>query len=144
MGYAINSLQGNSELTGYQLHNLRNETFPTPLLDYKATGISLELVGREKVGDRDAYVLTLTPKLGPSSRRYFDAESYLELRQIVTTSAPDAGEFVLTIDSLDYRDVDGLKLRFQIRATSTVQDFVVTFEKVIHNQRVDAALFSRP
>jgi hypothetical protein len=143
-GFAINSLQGNSELTGNQLHNLRNETFPTPLLDYKAAGISLELVGREKVGDRDAYVLTLTPKLGPPSRRYFDAKSYLELRQIITTSAPDAGEFVITIDSLDYREVDGLKIPFQIKATSTVQNFVVTFEKVTHNQPVDAALFSRP
>lgn len=144
IGYLINSLEGNREVTGNQLHNLRNDTFPTPLLDYKASGMSLELAGREKVGDREAFVLTLTPKLGPAWRRYIDAESYLEIRQVITTDDPNAGAFAMTIDLLDFREVDGIKLPFQINATSAVQNFTVIVSKVTHNQAIDAALFSRP
>ena len=143
-GYLINTVEGNRELTGNQLHNLRNDTFPTPLLDYKASGVTLELAGREKVGDRDAFVLTLTPKLGPVWRRYIDAESFLEIRQVVTTEDPNAGAFELTIDLLDFREVDGIKLPFQIKAASAVQNFTVIVAKVNHNQAIDAALFSRP
>jgi len=143
-GYLINTVEGNRELTGNQLHNLRNDTFPTPLLDYKASGVTLELAGREKVGDRDAFVLTLTPKLGPVWRRYIDAESFLETRQVVTTEDPNAGAFELTIDLLDFREVDGIKLPFQIKAASAVQNFTVIVAKVNHNQAIDAALFSRP
>ena len=144
IGYLINTLEGNREITGNQLHNLRNDTFPTPLLDYKASGVTLELTGREKVGDRDAFVLTLTPKLGPAWRRYIDAESYLEIRQVVPTEDPNAGAFELTIDLLDFREVDGIKLPFQIKAASAVQNFTVIVAKVNHNQAFDAALFSRP
>ena len=144
VGYLINSLEGNREITGNQLHNLRNETFPTPLLNSKASGMSLELTGREKVGDRDAFVLTVTPKLGPPLRRYIDTESYLEIRQVIQGEEPNAGAFEMTIDLLDFREVDGIKLPFQVRATSTVQNFTAIVEKVAHNQPIDAALFSRP
>lgn len=144
VGYLINSLEGNREITGNQLHNLRNETFPTPLLNYKASGMSLELTGREKVGDRDAFVLTVTPKLGPSWRRYIDAESFLEIRQVIQAEDPNAGAFEMTVDLLDFREVDGIKLPFQVRATSTVQNFTAIVEKVAHNQAIEAALFSRP
>ena len=144
VGYLINTIEGNRELAGNQLHNLRNDTFPTPLLDYKASGTSLALTGREKVGDREAFVLIMTPKLGPPSRRYIDTESYLEIRQVVTTDEPTAGTFELTIDFLDFRDVDGIRLPFQITATSTAQNFTAIVEKVTHNEAIDAALFSRP
>jgi hypothetical protein len=144
VGYLINTLEGNREVTGNQMHNLRNDTFPTPLLDYKTSGMSLQLAGREKVGDRDAFVLTMTPKLGPAWRRYIDAESYLEIRQVIQAEEPNAGVFELTVDLLDFREVDGIKLPFQIRATSSVQNFTVIVTKVTHNQEIDAALVSRP
>jgi hypothetical protein len=143
-GYLIDSLQGNREITGAQLHNLRNETFPTPLGDYKASGVLLELAGKEAVGGRDAYVLKLTPKVGAASRRYVDAETFLEIRQIVTTADPTIGEFEMTIDLSDYRDVDGLKVPFQIKGSSPAQNFTVIVAKVVHNPPIDAALFSRP
>jgi hypothetical protein len=143
-GYLIDTLQGNREITGAQLHSLRNDTFPTPFLDYKSSGMSVELVGKEKVGDREAYALKLTPKLGPPSYRYIDAGSYLEIRHVITTSDPTAGEFELTMDLSDYREVEGIKVPFELKATSLAQTFSVTMTKVVHNQPIDATLFSRP
>lgn len=143
-GYVIDTMQGNRDLTGNQLENLKNEMFPTPLLDYKARGATVELGGKEKVGDRDAYLLTLRPKNGPATRRYIDAESYLEVRTISTVDAPQVGEFEQTMDFLDQRDVDGLKIPFQVRGTSSFQTFTVNITKVEHNLTIDQSVFSKP
>ena len=67
-GYVIDTLQGNRDITGDQLEALKNEAFPTQLLAYKEKGLALKLGGREKVGDRDAYVLLVEPKTGPALR----------------------------------------------------------------------------
>jgi hypothetical protein len=143
-GYVIDTMQGNRDLEGNQLENLKNEMFPTPYLDYKARGVTAELGGKEKVGDRDAYLLTLRPKTGPATRRYIDAESYLEVRTISTVDAPQVGEFEQTIDFLDYREADGLKVPFQVRGTSSFQTFTVNVAKVEHGLTIDQSLFSKP
>jgi hypothetical protein len=133
-GYVINTAAGNRDISGNELHNLRNETFPTPLLDYRRQGASLVLSGKEKIGDREAYVLTLTPKAGPAIKRYIDAESYLEIRTVTTTEDPLHGAFEMTIDFSDYRDVDAIKVPFHIRGTSSVLSYNAIMTNVIHNQ----------
>lgn len=143
-GYVIDTLQGNRDITGNQLENLKNEVFPTPFLDYKARGATVELGGKEKVGDRDAYLLTLRSKTGPATRRYIDAESYLEVRVVSMVSAPQVGDFEQTMDFLDQRDVDGLKIPFQVRGTSSFQTFTVNIAKVEHGLTIDQSVFSKP
>jgi hypothetical protein len=143
-GYVIDTLQGNRDMTGDQLEALKNGDFPTPLLSYKEKGIALKMAGKEKVGDRDAYILILEPKTGPVIREYIDAETYLLTRTVVTVDTPETGKFEQTVDLLDYRDVDGFKVPFQIKATSAVQNFVVTLTKVEHNKPIDDSLFAKP
>jgi hypothetical protein len=145
-GYVIDTMQGNRDLTGNQLENLKNEVFPSPYLDYKARGATVELGGKEKVGDgnRDAYLLTLKPKSGPPTRRYIDAESYLEIRVVSMVSAPQVGDFEQTMDFLDQREVDGFTIPFQVRGTSSFQTFTVNIAKVEHNLTVDQSVFSKP
>jgi hypothetical protein len=142
-GYVINTSEGNYDVGGNELHNLRNETFPTPLLDYKRQGASLVLSGKEKIDHREAYVLTLTPKTGPAITRYIDAESYLEIRTVTMTEDP-RGAFELTTDFSDYRDVDGIKVPFHVRGSSSARNFTAILTNVKHNQPLDAAMFARP
>ena len=49
-----------------------------------------------------------------------------------------------TTELLDYRDVDGVKVPFQVKATSAVQTSSVVISKVEHNATIDEALFSKP
>ena len=37
-GYAMDSMQGNREITGSQLDNMKAQSFPNPFLNYKAIG----------------------------------------------------------------------------------------------------------
>jgi outer membrane lipoprotein-sorting protein len=48
-----------------------------PLVDWKAKGSQLELVGREALGDREVYRLKLTLRSGAVQDLYLDAKSYL-------------------------------------------------------------------
>ena len=143
-GYVIDTLQGNRDITGGQLENMRNAAFPSPLLNYKERGATLELMGKEKVGDRDAYVLILKPKAGPAARTFIDAESYLPLRVVTKLDVPQFGEVEQTAEFSDYRAVDGVKIPFAVRATSAVQNSTVAISKVEHNTKLDETMFSKP
>ena len=143
-GYVLDSLQGNRAITGNQLENMKNGSFPSPLLNYKERGATMELAGKEKVGERDTYVLIFKPRIGSVVRQYLDAESYLPLKVMVKVEAPQVGEFEQTTELLDYRTVDGLKIPFLIRSTSSVQNSTIAITKVEHNVRIDDTLFSKP
>jgi zinc protease len=144
-GYVMDSMQGNRDITGNQLDNLRNTSFPTPLLDYKALGMNVQLGAKETVGGRQAYVLTLEPPSGSVVRQYVDAETYLPIQVVVKAFVPQIGQDLeQTTALLDYRAVDGVKLPFEVRASSSVQSFTIVLTKVEHNVRIDGALFSKP
>jgi hypothetical protein len=143
-GYAIDTLQGNRDIAGDQLEGMRNGVFPTPLLNYKQNGISVELAGKEKVGDRDAFVLLIKPKTGPSAKSYIDATTFMMFRQVVTADIPPVGTIEQTTDLSDEREVDGVKVAHKIVNTSSVQSFTVTISKVEHTGALDQTLFSKP
>ncbi len=143
-GYAIDTLQGNRDITGDQLEGMRNSFFPTPLLNYKQNGVGVELTGKEKVGDREAYLLVLKPKTGPSTKNYIDATTFLLVRQVVTADIPPIGTLEQTTDFSDDKDVDGIKVPHKLVSSSSVQNFTVTLEKVEHNGTIDPALFVKP
>jgi outer membrane lipoprotein-sorting protein len=143
--FASNSLQGDREISGNQLQNLLNATFPTPLLNYKEAGAKIELTGKDKVGTREVYVLQYTPKAGSPSKQYVDAETYLLLRTVTKVDVPAAGgEIEQTNDLADYREVDGVKVPFTINIVSSAQTLAITLTKVEHNKPIDDAMFSRP
>jgi outer membrane lipoprotein-sorting protein len=144
-GYAIDSLNGNRDITGDQAEIMRNSTFPTPLLRYKEEGARVELIGKEKAGDRDAYVLQVTPKTGPASRQFIDAETYLLVKSVVTVNVPQLGtNLEQTVESSDYRDVDGVKLPFRVRSVNQVQSVTITLTKVEHNTVLQDSSFAKP
>jgi hypothetical protein len=143
-GYVLDTMRGNRDITGNQLENMKNTTFPSPLLDYKERGATVELAGKEKVGDRDTYVLILKPKSGSASRQFIDAETYLPIKVVLKIDIPQVGEVEQTAELSDFRVVDGVKLPFSIRSSSDVQNFTVTISKVEHNVKIDEALFSKP
>jgi outer membrane lipoprotein-sorting protein len=123
---------------------MKNSAFPNPFLNYKDRGATVELGGKEKVGDREAYVLILKPKSGSVARQFIDAESYLPVKAVVRVEIPQVGEVEQTSEFFDFRDVDGVKIPFRVKTTSAVQTFTITITKVEHNTKIDEALFSKP
>jgi outer membrane lipoprotein-sorting protein len=140
-GWTLNSMQGNSEIVGNQLQNMRNNVFPSPFMAYKAAGTKIEILAKEKVAGKDAIVLLVTPKEGSVARIFFDAETYLIVRTVSKLSTPEVGEFEQTSEPSDYRSVDGVKVPFVLTNTSPVQTLTLKHEKIEHNVPVDDAMF---
>jgi outer membrane lipoprotein-sorting protein len=144
-GYIIDSLQGNRDITGQQLETMKNGTFPHPLLNYKDAGTTVELGGKEKLGEREAYVLVIKFKSGTTTRQYIDSQSYLPIKQVVKIDVPQLGtEIEQTTELSDFRDVDGVKVPFLAKTTSAIQTLTVRVSQVQHNIQIDQALFSKP
>jgi hypothetical protein len=144
-GYVLDTLQGNREITGNQLDNMRNASFPHPFLTYKELGIAVKLVGKETVGDREAFVMIFDPPSGSELRQFIDAETYMPIKVVMKVDVPQLGqEIEQTTELLDFKEVDGVKLPFRMRATSNIQNYTVTIDKVEHNVTVDEKLFSKP
>jgi len=143
-GYVLDSMQGNRDITGGQLEAMKNNEFPNAFLSYKERGVTVELAGKEKLGERDAYVLLFKPKSGALSRHFIDAQTYLPIKLVQKLDLPDLGEVEQTTEFADFRDVDGVKLPFKIKGTSAVQTFTITVTKVEHNKKLDESLFSKP
>jgi outer membrane lipoprotein-sorting protein len=144
-GYVLDSMNGNRDITGNQLDNLRNSGFPTPFLTYKDSGLKAELLAKEKVGDRDTYVLQLTPKAGSASKQFFDTETYMLLKTVTTVNVPQLGRDVEQVGEFaDYRAVDGIKLAHTVKSTNPVQAFTITVTSFEHNKDLDDASFAKP
>ena len=47
-GYVIDTMQGNRDIAGEQLDAMKNAQFPSPLLNYKGMGTTVELAGKER------------------------------------------------------------------------------------------------
>ena len=143
-GYASNSMQGETPVTSSQIDTQRNAIFPSPFLDYKERGTKIALTGKEKIGDKDAYVLLVTPAKGPASRLWVDATTYLPVKTTTTVETAEVGTVEQTMVMSDFRQVDGITMPFKFVGSSAVQTFTVVVTKVEHNVNVDQARFAKP
>lgn len=141
-GWVLNSLEGNTEITGDQLAGMRNNVFPTSLMTYKEQGTTITVLPRESVSGRDAIVLQVTPKSGPGSKLYLDARTYLMIKSVTRTNAPDMGEIDQVSEASDYRAVDGVQVPFKVANSNAIQTVTITLKSVQHNVAIDDAMFS--
>lgn len=143
VGWALNAMQGDTEITGNQLENMRNNVFPSGLLNYKAAGTRIEVLPKQQLAGKDVIVLLATPKAGSAVRMFLDAETYLLVRTVATVNSPQTGgDLEQTAEPSDYRAVDGVKVAFVVVNSNPVQTVTIRLTKVEHNVALDEAMFS--
>jgi len=140
--WMLNSLQGDTEITGNQLENMRNSTFPSPLLNYKAADTKVELLARATVAGKEYLTLRFTPKTGSAVTMYFDPSTYLVMRTAARVNTPEMGDLDNSSEVSDYRDVAGIKVPFVIVNANSAQAVTIKLDKVEHNVPLDDAIFS--
>jgi hypothetical protein len=143
-GYVLDSLQGDREITGGQLETMKANAFPHPFLNYKASGTSVQITGREKLADKEAFVLVFQPTSGAPIKQYVDATTFLPIRTVIKTNLPQVGDIEQNADPSDYRDVDGVKVPHKVHISSSAQTVTMTFSKIENNVTVDEKLFVKP
>ena len=116
-----------------------------PIVEYAKRGNKVELIGKERVGDKDAYKLKVTDKTGEVRYDYIDAKSFLEIKwEGQVENAGEKNTFASYFS--DYRKVNGVMFAFVI--TSGTADHPdgqkITFDKVEVNVPLEDSLFGKP
>jgi outer membrane lipoprotein-sorting protein len=116
-----------------------------PLVDYKAKGNQVELVGKEKVEGTDAFKLKVTLKNGDVKYMYIDSDSGLEIKEEGKTTIRGTEQETETSLS-DYREVGGLMFPFATQSSikGSPQQQKLTIEKIEVNVPLDDASFKMP
>jgi hypothetical protein len=101
------------------------------------------VLGTEKIGDREAYVVTFVVDPDTTIRLFFDTQTGLLLREL-TTQRTMLVPLPEQVDFEDYKDVDGVKLPFTIRTSNTATYDTAThrFTEIRHNVAVNDDIFN--
>jgi hypothetical protein len=99
--------------------------------------------GKEKVGDKDVNVLTLTPAEGAPETWYFDATSGLLAKMDLERDSPQ-GKMAVEVFQEDYKDVDGIKIPHTIRQITSAFTIIIKLQEVKHNVPIDDTKFNKP
>jgi outer membrane lipoprotein-sorting protein len=148
-GWANNPFAGKTNpepMSEDELKNISEESdFDGPLVDYKSKGNQLELVGKDKVNDKDAWRLKLTTKNGDVRFYLFDADSF-HLLKWEGQRKYDGKELPVQSFFSDYRDVGGMKFAFAIDSGSSATEIAqkIRIEKIELNPELNDAEFAKP
>jgi zinc protease len=137
--------RGQRELSGGLLALMKRAADFYGDLNLKALYPNMTLVGKERVADREAYIIQSPVGDKRTEKLYFDTQSGLLIRVLglddtILGAIPDQA------DLSDYREVDGVKLPFTIQM-SYVDPWIGwtrKFTEIKHNLPVDNAKFNLP
>jgi len=137
--------RGVRTIEGEELANLHRYLDLFKDIKLKEQFTRLMFGGKEKISDREVYVLRGMTTDNRRERLYFDVRTGLLIRRI--SSLPTMiGMIPEQVDFEDYKSVDGLMMPFTIRISSVDPNITSTrkFTEVKLNVPVDATKFNRP
>jgi hypothetical protein len=103
----------------------------------------LVVKGKDKVGDKEVYVVEATPVESSVETWYFDTQTGLMLRQDAERESPQ-GKQPIQVYLDNYKDVDGIKLPFKIHQVTPAFTIDIKIDEVKHNVPIDDAKFNKP
>lgn len=136
-GQPVRNLQG-SDLDAAQIEaDLR---FP---LHIKQRFAELRVDYPEKIGDREAYVVSCVDVGQPPVKLYFDEASGLLIRLVRYISSP-LGLVPVQVDYADYRDIDPVKVPFRRTVAEPDGRMTTQLERIENNIAIDGSKFLKP
>ena len=119
-----------------------------PLADYEAKGSTVTLMGKEKVGDREAYRLRVRMMDGFEQDELIDSESWRLIAERKVAPIHAFGKSVASEERFfDYRPVEGVLFAFSSREVELASGKVLNemkWNSITVNETIDPAAFSPP
>ncbi|HEY8853378.1 MAG TPA: hypothetical protein VIM36_14425 [Gemmatimonadaceae bacterium] len=148
-GWKIDPFGGKKDAEALSEEEMRgiieDSDFDEPLINYKAKGNKVELVGTDQIEGTDVYKLKVTLKSGDTRYYYMDTDSYVPIKydtKRIIRGTPQETETTLG----DYKQVGGWYLPFSMatRMKGSSASGGVTFDKIEFNVPIDTTRYSRP
>ena len=134
---------GLRELTGAELADTKRDAEFHKDIKLKQVYPKMTLTGKDKVGERDAYVIEATPADGKPEKMYFDTQTGLLLRRDIDRESPQGAAHVETYFE-DYKETGGVKTPFTIKIVRPEISFTLKTTEVKQNVPIDDAKFNKP
>lgn len=139
VAWSQNRQRGLREMSGPEVENFKREYDLHKEIRLREHYPKITFKSREKIGDREAYVVDAVTTDEVTEVLYFDVDSGLLMRRDVTVQGT-----MLQAYFEDYREVDGVKLPFTTRRTRGDFTFTTKFDEVKHNVTIEDARFDKP
>lgn len=143
VGWEKNPMTGLRELQGAELAQMRQSAQMGASNDLRKTLRNPKLTGQEKVGNRNAFVITAQTTAGMPIKVYIDTQRYLPLRMDMEVATPQ-GKLNIATFLEDYRRIDGVMYPFTTRQSTAGIEAVMKTERVRHNVAINDAIFRKP
>jgi outer membrane lipoprotein-sorting protein len=147
-GWMINPMMGSSdpqELPSEMNSSMADQIdLGGDLNNYAAKGLTVELVGKEKLEGKDVYVLRVIKKDGSTNTHYIDASTYQDIKTVV--KAKVQGQDIEAETFLgDYQTVDGYTFPGTTETTNPQAGRIkIKTTKIEINPTVDEMMFKMP
>ncbi|MCB0552855.1 MAG: insulinase family protein [Phaeodactylibacter sp.] len=138
----VSAMGQEQKLEGDALESMKQQAVLFPEMEYNKKGFELALAGIEMVEGSNAYRIDVTYPSGIKITEYFDIQSGLKVRTIISQASPAAGEVTVTTDYGDYREVENIRVPFEVKSAG-MGPFPITLkvESVEINKGLEDSIF---
>jgi outer membrane lipoprotein-sorting protein len=143
VAWASNAMQGPRIKEGAEKAQALLEARFNSELKWREVFKTAETKGMEQVDGKDCYKVVLTPAEGPAMTQYYDKESGLLAKFVLTTAGP-MGEIQVESVPSDYRKEDGILMPHKMKQSVAGQEFTMTIDSVTHNPDIPKDRFDLP
>jgi hypothetical protein len=143
--FGDNSRELEEEALANQKRTVYLQVIPATLVALKGDGFKLETAGEEKVGDKPAVALKVTPPDGKEFTLAFDKESGLPVKLVARVVGFQGQEYTQETTFADYKDFGGMKKATKMvskRDGEKFRDEQITEFQIL--DKVDPKTFSEP
>jgi hypothetical protein len=119
--------------------------FDGALLNYKSKGNTIELVGKEKLGEKDVYHLKVTTKTGSVQHYLLDAQNGIELKMSAEVDVGRGQKQKMDTEMSDYKAVNGILIPHTVTQSAGGRPVLRwTISTVEFNSVTDDSIFRMP
>ncbi len=144
VAWANDPMRGLRDVSGAELAAQKRAALFHRELKMKDQYSKMEVKSKEKIGEKDAYVVEATPTEGAVEKMYFDAQTGLLVRFDGDRETPDGGTTHVETSREDYKEMDGVKVPFTLKQVMPQMTVVIKFDEVKHNVEIEDTKFAKP
>ena len=135
--------RGKREASGRELADMKRRADFFRYLKVRESYPQMRVLAKEKVRDKEAYVVGATSRDDSREKLYFDVETGLLVRQFVAFKTA-FGSIPEVTDFDDYREVSGVKLPFTVTWSRPPFSSTLHFAEIRLNAIIDESRFDLP
>ncbi len=131
--------------TGIRLEDAKAQNDLYEYLNWKEKFEKVEITRKDKVGEEDAYVVSIKPKTANALTLYVSTKTSLPIRRItLAVSSTSPQKIPISEVYSDYRKVDGIMIAFKTVTTNPgMGDIITTVKEIKHNVKIPDSTFEK-